>query len=955
MSSQARGKSQKPSTSSKIAQFSSSDSELDESDEVAMIWQFVASRIRSPTGKLCLFRDTNNTWLDFKKLYKAPKNFKYYQQKFDQSIVPLLETAPFGDHQKLDLFYALGTPITRAFLNKVKIPYKVECDANWYVVKYASMGELEPEQWYTKASSQMTYHNVSSQNSVQKSINSVEKRVDLTQNLTQLELQMWHYLDVIIRKSSRNGLEAEKYTVTPETWIEFISNLNLKRNSTQEIHNRYRLKLAPNLHLTSFDLKKKMELYWALSIVVDKTFLAELHTIYDLTMDRKGFILVYSIKRTPQESDDSLEAVIVAEDVKAEEPSQDSMDMEQLYMDYGDEGTMGTMGTKRARSTMDDPPVGSTMSTINASKRARSTKKPIRYRDDSMDDSMDELSHRGTISTMGTINASKRCKNSVYFMEDSMDDLMGTTSTMGTMGTKRARSTKKPIRYLDDSMDESMDDPYESPARGAMSTMSTMRTMDTRKPINNSKRAQSTVSFMDDFIDDSMDNPPAGGTMSTIKDSKRARSTKKPINYVDDSMDDLMDDPSMCTMASKNDSKRAQSTVSFMDDSMDDRRARSTKKTINYVDDSMDDVYEGVKCEVDELPKPHNPSKKIIGRFSEEEIQEMWNFVRDKTRDPVTMEIQKYHVDRWTWEEFRRIGGKQRRLGDSYEKFFDTNLAPNLHLNHFDMHSKIETYWSLELPVEKDFIEKIGAHYNTIITEDGILHSYSEKTDDEKRNWWPSPVIIWKYILDKSKDGRGELIPGLADVTSLEFRKDFNKKFSVKKDWEEMRDHYEQQLLPFLKHVDMTNSERLAILYALEIPISDQFLNICRKFAKIQVSEESIIESYQIIKKEEPNDIDSDTYDIIGTSSENPDVPTTSSARRSTHQITETEIPVEGGIPVEKFLLGIRDFAEKTLTNEEDRQKFLRKIDATVRCVKGKIIPIEFVKSLFQAAVNVVK
>ncbi|KAF1764299.1 hypothetical protein GCK72_004246 [Caenorhabditis remanei] len=783
MSTQARGKSQKPSTSSKIAQFSSSDSELDESDEVAMIWQFVASRIRSPTGKLCLFRDTNNTWLDFKKLYKAPKNFKYYQQKFDQSIVPLLETAPFGDHQKLDLFYALGTPITRSFLNKVKIPYKVECDANWYVVKYTNMGDLEPEQWYTKASSQMTYHNDSYRKSAQKSINSinsVEKRVEKPPDLTQLELQMWHYLDVIIRKSSRNGLEAEKYTVTPETWIEFISNLELKRNSAQEIHNRYRLKLAPNLHLTSFDLKKKMELYWALSIVVDKTFLAKLHTMYDLTMDRKGFILVYSIKRTPEESDDSLEGVIV-EDVKAEELSQDSMDMEQLYMDYGNEGTMGTMGTKRARSTMDDPPVESTMSTINVSKRARSTKKPIRYRDDSMDDSMDELSHRGTISTMGTLNASKRGKKSVNFMEDSMDDLMGTTPTMGT---KRARSTKKPIRYLDDSMDESLDDPYESPARRAMSTMRTPPAISNTASKNDSKRAQSTkksLSFLDDSIDDSMDNPIVRSTMSN--DSKRARSTKKTISYLDDSMDD----PSMDTMASRYDSKRAQSTVSFMDDTMDERRARSTKKPINYVDDSMDDVYEGVKCEVDELPKPRNPSKKVIGRFSEEEIKEMWNFVKDKTRDPVTMEIQKYHVDRWTWEEFRRIGGKQRRLGDSYEKFFDTNLAPNLHLNHFDMHSKIETYWSLELPVEQNFIEKIDTHYNTIITEDGILQSYSEKTDDEKRNWWPSPVIIWKYILDKSKNGRGELVPGLVDVASFEFRKDFNEKFSVDKDWEEIR------------------------------------------------------------------------------------------------------------------------------------------------------------------------
>ncbi|KAF1764298.1 hypothetical protein GCK72_004245 [Caenorhabditis remanei] len=155
----------------------------------------------------------------------------------------------------------------------------------------------------------------------------------------------------------------------------------------------------------------------------------------------------------------------------------------------------------------------------------------------------------------------------------------------------------------------------------------------------------------------------------------------------------------------------------------------------------------------------------------------------------------------------------------------------------------------------------------------------------------------------------------------------------------------------------MTNSERLAILYALQIPISDQFLNICRKFAKIQVSEELIIQSYQIFKKEEPIDNDSDTYDIIGTPSENPDVPTTSSARRSTHQIAESEIPVEEspGIPVEKFLFGIRDFTEKTLTKEEDRQKFLRKIDEIIRCAKGKIIPIDVVTSLFQAAVNVVK
>ncbi|ULT94647.1 hypothetical protein L3Y34_003835 [Caenorhabditis briggsae] len=241
---------------------------IDEILEDVVIWRFVASRIRTPDRKLRPFVDGDATWQEFKKSHKGfPKSAEYYAKKFDSVLAPNLEFASFEDRQKLDLFWALGMPITKNFLKRVQDEYQVTCDANWYITSYKNMGEHE--QWVE----------TSGKGAEEKSINSRE---------------MWKFLSSVIRDPVTKL--SNRYTVSPDSWIELYSKKSLAA------HEHFLNEMAPNLHMEPFEMHKKIDLYWALGIVVNKKYLRKLHKHYDLTMGRKGVILVYSKKTSDSET-----------------------------------------------------------------------------------------------------------------------------------------------------------------------------------------------------------------------------------------------------------------------------------------------------------------------------------------------------------------------------------------------------------------------------------------------------------------------------------------------------------------------------------------------------------------------------------------------------------------------------------------------------------------------------
>ncbi|ULT94643.1 hypothetical protein L3Y34_003833 [Caenorhabditis briggsae] len=151
--------------------------------------------------------------------------------------------------------------------NTVQDEYQVTCDANWYITSYKNMGEHE--QWVE----------TSGKGAEEKSINSRE---------------MWKFLSSVIRDPVTKL--SNRYTVSPDSWIELYSKKSLAA------HEHFLNEMAPNLHMEPFEMHKKIDLYWALGIVVNKKYLRKLHKHYDLTMGRKGVILVYSKKTSDSET-----------------------------------------------------------------------------------------------------------------------------------------------------------------------------------------------------------------------------------------------------------------------------------------------------------------------------------------------------------------------------------------------------------------------------------------------------------------------------------------------------------------------------------------------------------------------------------------------------------------------------------------------------------------------------
>ncbi|PIC33590.1 hypothetical protein B9Z55_013517 [Caenorhabditis nigoni] len=628
---------------------------IDENSEDVVIWRFVASRIRTPDGKICPFVDGDATWQEFKKSHKgSPKSAEYYAKKFDKVLAPNLEFAPFEDHQKLDLFWALGMPITKSFLRKVRHEYQVTCDTNWYITSYKDMGEHE--QWVEP----------SGKVAEEKSINSQE---------------MWKFLSSVIRDPVTKL--SNRYTVSPDTWIE----LYLKNSLAA--HEHYLNEMAPNLHMEPFEMHEKIDLYWALGIVVNKKYLRKLHKHYDLTMGRKGVILVYSKK---------------------------------------------------------------------------------------------------------------------------------------------------------------------------------------------------------------------------ISDSETPKASKK--------------------------------------------------RKIDYRLKNSEDVDPNDVTDSPEFPHPQAEAEKDPrGRFSNFSMAEIWNFLLRIAKHPETGEFQKYSITEETWQKFREelsSGMNSNKSAESYAKYFHSTLSSKLHLSKINVHDKIALYWSLEIPINLQFIEKMECQYEFKISSQGVLISYTRKSQGERSNWWPKPSVIWDFVLEKSINSCGMLIAGTVDVESVDFWKQFNSKFNINKNPMEICRHFNTDLIPVLEDERLPLEKKLSIFHALKIPIKPEFLKKCQKFAKIKVcTSTGTIKSFGMLKNvpdivEEAsfsNDFDefsqnsSFLSDVAGCS----DAPSSSGTEFLSLQNREflKNSKTSCGVPGSEFLEALDVIGGAELRKEYEN-------------LNDKAIPTEMIEELFQKALDAV-
>ncbi|EGT51795.1 hypothetical protein CAEBREN_02329 [Caenorhabditis brenneri] len=736
------------------------------------IWLFVSSRIHQPfdaptdRNGIRVFRETYEMWEDFVFLYDAKKSPEYYAQRFDKVLAHQIENAPFDDLEKLNLHWALGVPISREFLDKVEKSHNVKCDKQWYVASYTGMNTCEewPEgsdivlnpyedykdvptgpgaripgyqkqkalererhairsrpniyistspsdprsqsslpgpssksrtlsvgrkREFSSRAPSTSRHRENSRLPKQsrryspspirtKSIQppSIKKRSQSARKssskrrtsqrpiddsddddngiLDEIAGKMWQFLDQEMRDPVTK--QAQPMTVSPSTWSKFINQENL-RKSYHHVHQKYLSKLAPNLHRTSFSLKTKIELYWALHIVVDKEFLKILEQKYDLTMDRKGIVLVYSDKSAPVE-----DCVVEMKSPNRLEGGAQSLDEWENNED--------------------------TSSEVNE------------------EDEMMSLKSESQTSRLTT----SRCEP--FTLRDRSIAL-------------REKTVPQSHIYL---REPTLDGP-----------------------------------FYDQF-----DN-----------------------------------------------------------------------------------------------------SRRSIRPFTAEEELDMWKHVRRETRAPSIDQLRKVNLNTQFWNVFKSADAWRTRPVHCYMNHFRTNLLRDVANSPFSRNARLELYFVLDCPVDKTFIQTMEKTHICQIDNEGRLSSFAKKNVHEQRVWWPSPELMWEYILDQCTDSQGNIDTSI-DTTHLDFWEKLNTTMNLKKSAQDVKHHYETVLLPRVAELDIPINELLTIHYCFRIPVHESVLRRARNDSYcVRLSKANTLIGYKYVEaeleeEEEPQDVQNNAFSPAG-------------------------------------------------------------------------------------------
>lgn len=864
--------------------------------EDSLIWNFVASRIRSANGRLLIFRVGESTWHEFKKAYCSAKNTaQFYANRFELHLVPNLESAPFGDHQKLDLFWALGLKITKEFLKKVEISHSVKCDSDWYVIDYANMGEHEEWDNVNWQYPQQVLESLPEKRIRKPTYKLRQEHKEHVEDVCHKKIQkMWAFLAAQIRNPVTQDLS--KAIVSPDTWQRF---LGAKGNDEKalELHEYYLEEMAPNLHLMKFRQEKVLHLYWALGIPVNKEYLRNLRRHYDLTTDRTGKIVVYSKKLVK---------------IKAEqfEPSKHTIQRSE-----------SPAPLKKLKIELENSDVVNGMESQKSSLRASNYNETF---EDEMDDTFDILS--------GGKSPFRHLDNSIDFEmpQDSLSNHLKASEAYENPKNEMAHDNG--ICGIQEKQDLENSSPYhlkEFTASGnPMNEMAENKWIQKQQDLKNSsphhlKEFETSRNPIDKMAHDNGIHEIQKHQdlkKSSLHHLKASEASEDPIDEVaennaiqkhnlkqyvaseqplDETIDYSTTDDTISTLS--DDLQNSEPFFYEMDDDYDqqklqhsssrrpknNRKARRPLKNQESSDDEID-FNDTVREKPQNLQNPEDNRKNLRGRMLHSISDDMWSFLRNEIHDMETGDSKKVKLNVETWRRFKKIRGV-KKASVSLEKHFNTNVAPRLHECRFHADTKLELYWSLELKVNHLFLESLDHLYNFEISPFDTLLSYTSKTYEECQQWWPKSSRVWEFILKNGRNSCCMLARGMVNLKSEEFRQMFNKKFVVEKSAVEIRERFNDVLIPLIPKEQLPLSDKLAIHHLLQIPLSDKFMNHCRKFARICVNPVTrIVERFQMNFSQEEIDkiLDDDSEEVDDIQTQK-DVPSTSGSQVLTWQNRE--------------------------------------------------------------------
>ncbi|UMM31712.1 hypothetical protein L5515_005793 [Caenorhabditis briggsae] len=240
--------------------------------------------------------------------------------------------------------------------------------------------------------------------------------------------------------------------------------------------------------------------------------------------------------------------------------------------------------------------------------------------------------------------------------------------------------------------------------------------------------------------------------------------------------------------------------------------------------------------------------------FTQEEDDAIWMYLHGKVRGRnnnfKTFDVANMKI----WREFRTFT-RGRREPYEYQKRFFNVLASALHETQFDDETKTELYYSLSIPVEKNFvvylkqngdlelddvgcIETFTGHNGiqlgvrskrrtTVVAEnDTILKSSSDDITEQVVG------IFWDFLLQRVQK------EGIVEKLKIEdLCKEFMSGVIRMGSSSHLHEHFVSKMAPVLHLTPFLTIEKVKLYYALNIVVDSNFLKMLKRKAVVTVNE----------------------------------------------------------------------------------------------------------------------
>lgn len=253
-----------------------------------LMWQFIVDDINGDNVQESY---TPRVWKEFKK-----KNKKYarigrctdsYRLRFYRILLPNLHKMPFDLVTKAVLFYKLGCAVPMEFRSAILEETSATLDEEGFIADFPDC----PDHIVLQSHPYNTVIGISSTSRLS-SLKAPTSWADTLPYTPEEDKQIWQYIVWRCRVNGKCQRIKEKMSGWA-FWKQFQTDCPTKR-SWRSLSEHFMEDLRGTIMDLHYDLKTKMELYFALSVPVEEEALAEFKTIAVVVL-AKGYMIKYAV------------------------------------------------------------------------------------------------------------------------------------------------------------------------------------------------------------------------------------------------------------------------------------------------------------------------------------------------------------------------------------------------------------------------------------------------------------------------------------------------------------------------------------------------------------------------------------------------------------------------------------------------------------------------------------